>query len=86
MLIICSSQVSPKYIPSISCTFGSDKKTLPVSLLVLISYIIKYNPESRRPAFGLDAYSVLGFFGIVENHVYKERYRLLRFLKGDLDS
>lgn len=74
--------MSPKYIPSISCTFCSEKK-IAVFLLICISYVIKYNPESGRSAFGLDAYSVFGF---VENHVDKDWYRLLRFLKGVLDS
>lgn len=59
------------------------EKKLAVSLLILISYVIKYNPESKRPAFGLDAHSVFGF---VENHVDKEWYKLLGFLKGVLDS
>lgn len=58
---------------------------LAVPQLVLINYVIKCNLESR-PAFGLYAYSVLGFLVSPRIMWIKNDIRLLGFLNGFLDS
>lgn len=53
MLIICSSQVFPKCVPSISQLFVEQKKKkLAVPHLVLISYSIKRNLEAEDQPSG----------------------------------